>query len=176
MAGSSGISGLRLPRNRAFGFVPVATGRTSVYWDCDLARLKSRPFLNRSEIAGWHTMTMNLYGLTVEFGVGDPWELGEELRDQPMVGELVQLDDDEHPRQGLFKLKNPVRYAGKEWTYIAATIRHQGHDFNELKVCDCVHCNCTGLDDESASNPEKMFGQKWRGGGLAFIGTLIRNS
>ena len=112
-------------------------------------------------------------GITVEFGISSPWELGEELGDHPILATLIEIDEEVDPGSALFKLKSPVRHKGQEWTYIAASIRLEGYDFYEILLTGSVMCNCTGLSDESASNPESMYGQKWRGGGFAFIGSAI---
>jgi hypothetical protein len=109
--------------------------------------------------------------LRIEISLSDPWDLGESLKWQPILGQMAL--GAEHPSHGrvLVTLDQPIEFGGSMYRYAVAAPRHEGRRVAEVADGRSVLCSFIGITDEQAKSPDRTSIEGWRGG-LSFIGEL----
>src|SRR5688572_16088351 len=109
--------------------------------------------------------------IDVSIIISDPWDLGEALAWQPLVGTVVQVVDDDHGGRGLIRLSTPIEYGGRFYECLIASPRHEGARLVDLRVGKEITCALIDVDAQQVASSEALDTSKWRGS-LGFIGTL----
>ena len=107
----------------------------------------------------------------ISITVSDPWDVGEAVNWQPIKGQLLKMEADEHGGKALVKFDAPVSYRGASYCYAVASPRIEGHHIMEVQAGKIVCSALTGISDQQAKSSNPMDTSNWRGG-LAFIGDV----
>lgn len=109
--------------------------------------------------------------LRVQVSLSDPWDLGESLKWQPLVGELLKIDAEDRGGRALIKFDQKLHYKGVSYQFAVASPRHEGVSLSSLQSGAKVFCSFTGISDEHAQSKNALSTEHWRGG-LVIIGDL----
>jgi len=109
--------------------------------------------------------------MRISICISDPWEIGEAIRWQPLLGELLHTVNDEHGGRALIKLDNALNYRGLSWHFVIASPRHQGEEIAALQTGKKVPAGLTCISDDQAQSDTALDTSNWRGG-LAFVGDV----
>lgn len=109
--------------------------------------------------------------ISISIIVSDPWDVGEAVSWQPIKGQLLKMETDEHGGKALIKFNAPVSYRGVSYCYAVASPRLEGHHMAEIQAGKMVCSALTGIADQQAKSSNPMDISNWRGG-LAFIGDV----
>jgi hypothetical protein len=103
--------------------------------------------------------------------LSDPWDLGESLKWQPLIGELVKFDFKIPSGRALIKLEQPLSYKGIFYQFAVAVPRHADCNFKTLQEGKKVFCSFIGISNEHAQSVNALSTEHWRSG-LAFVGEI----
>jgi len=101
--------------------------------------------------------------------ISDPWDLGEFIGWKPIIGEIISFSQNEE--KVLVKLINPIKIIDKTFNYVVYSVKFQSDKIKDLLNGNTLCGSGVGISDSQyySTNP---FANTWRGGGLAFIGSL----
>ncbi|MCY3000367.1 MAG: hypothetical protein NTV21_00960 [Planctomycetota bacterium] len=68
----------------------------------------------------------------VRFQISDPWDLGESLGWKPLVGDLIDVVEQNGQEHGLLRSDAPFGPAGEERRHFVTGPRHVGKAFADL--------------------------------------------
>lgn len=109
--------------------------------------------------------------LRVQVSLSDPWDLGELLKWQPLVGELLKIDVEDRGGRALIKFDQQIHYKEVLYQFVVAAPRHEGDSLTAVHEGGKVFCSFTGISDEHARSKDALSTEHWRGG-LIIIGDL----
>ncbi len=114
------------------------------------------------------------FDMRIAVTVGDPWELGEAVKWQPLLGEVIDSRQNSQGGQALIRLDEAVTFSGRDWKYLIASPRYQGATLADLQSGGKLIMAFLGVPDDQVSSGDPFDTSRWRGGGLAFTGGLAR--
>lgn len=109
----------------------------------------------------------SLFNSRVLIRISDPWEIGEALKWEALMAQIVAVGDNEV----LLRLLNPFEHKGLLCEYFVAAPRHEGDHVNALDSGKSVFCSMTRILGEQATSPSPFDLSNWRGG-VAIVGNL----
>lgn len=104
-----------------------------------------------------------------KLSISDPWEIGEKLGWPVFVGDLHLHDDFSC---GVFHFQNVVCYNNIKYLGAVLQGRHGTLTSAVLEEHRGISCSAICVPFDEIADPIG-FAQKWRGGGLTFIGLIL---
>jgi len=112
--------------------------------------------------------------IRVRFQISDPWDLGESLSWKPLVGDLIDVVQQNGREHGLLRSDAPFGPSGEERRHFITGPRHEGKGFADLLAGTKIPASCLAITDAQVTATWWTAEQAWRGRGLAMIGSLTR--
>ena len=115
--------------------------------------------------------------IPIAIDISDPWDLGELLNWQPLVGEIFQFElgqDELCEYQARIRLMQKIDYKHQNVQYILAIARSQNADIRSLESKGTIACNCVGMTESEARQSLAINSRKLRSG-FFFIGDIKIN-
>lgn len=104
-----------------------------------------------------------------KMSISEPWETGETMRWPVFNGELHFEGNSSF---GIFCFQNPISYYQKTYPIAVVSGRYGNFTLGDSDSQCIIPCTVICVPSEEIADPVR-FAQKWRGGGLTFMGTII---
>jgi hypothetical protein len=116
-------------------------------------------------------MNVQLVDRQLLIRLGDPWDLGEFLRWQPLSAIVISAKADERGGALLLRISNPFIYKEMRCEYFVASPRHEDSTIEDLAAGGPVLCAITRVPEDRIE-AEDPFDLSWWRGGVAAIAEI----
>ena len=104
---------------------------------------------------------------SILISISDPWDLGEILKWQPLIGKVIARSHSAI----LVKLDVPIKYKNTDCEFFVVSPRLEGTNISQLFEGSAVFCGITRISPELASSNNPFDLSSWRGG-VGIIGDV----